>query len=160
MRAPRPSKASATESDIGTGVHSPAGARGELAVCSAAERATQPRDERVYEVYESPGEVELDAHRVARSTRGESRRADSDTCTRRHAVCGFVKTGIPHVIVNGTVVVRDSKVLKGVNPGQPIRFEPEKSRFRPLTVEGWTKAFYAAPIDFGGGVPDTEPDRD
>ena len=30
-------------------------------------------------------------------------------------------TGIPYVIVNGTVVVKDSKVLKGVYPGQPIR---------------------------------------
>ena len=30
-------------------------------------------------------------------------------------------TGIPYVIVNGTVVVKDSKVLKDVYPGQPIR---------------------------------------
>ena len=30
-------------------------------------------------------------------------------------------TGIPHVIVNGTVVVKDGEVLKGVCPGQPIR---------------------------------------
>ncbi len=30
-------------------------------------------------------------------------------------------TGIPHVIVNGTIVVKDSKVLEGVYPGQPIR---------------------------------------
>jgi N-acyl-D-glutamate deacylase len=30
-------------------------------------------------------------------------------------------TGIPHVVVNGTVVVKDSNVLKGVTPGQPIR---------------------------------------
>ncbi|PQP33323.1 hydrolase, partial [Desulfobacteraceae bacterium SEEP-SAG9] len=30
-------------------------------------------------------------------------------------------TGIPYVIVNGTIVVKNSKVLKGVNPGQPIR---------------------------------------
>ena len=30
-------------------------------------------------------------------------------------------TGIPYVIVNGTVVVKDSKVLKGVFPGKPIR---------------------------------------
>ncbi len=30
-------------------------------------------------------------------------------------------TGIPYVIVNGTVVVKDSKVLKGVYPGKPIR---------------------------------------
>ncbi|MEV8469035.1 amidohydrolase family protein [Fluviibacterium sp. DFM31] len=32
-------------------------------------------------------------------------------------------TGIPYVIVNGTVVVRDSEVLKDVYPGQPIRNE-------------------------------------
>ena len=30
-------------------------------------------------------------------------------------------TGIPHVIVNGTIVVKDSEVLKDVFPGQPIR---------------------------------------
>lgn len=30
-------------------------------------------------------------------------------------------TGIPYVVVNGTIVVKDSKVLKDVNPGQPIR---------------------------------------
>ena len=30
-------------------------------------------------------------------------------------------TGIPYVVVNGTVVVEDSKVLKGVYPGQAIR---------------------------------------
>jgi hypothetical protein len=30
-------------------------------------------------------------------------------------------TGIPYVIVNGTVVVKDSEVLKDVYPGQPIR---------------------------------------
>jgi N-acyl-D-glutamate deacylase len=30
-------------------------------------------------------------------------------------------TGIPYVIVNGTIVVKDSRVLKDVNPGRPIR---------------------------------------
>jgi N-acyl-D-aspartate/D-glutamate deacylase len=30
-------------------------------------------------------------------------------------------TGIPYVVVNGTIVVKDSKVLKGVYPGRPIR---------------------------------------
>lgn len=30
-------------------------------------------------------------------------------------------TGIPYVVVNGTVVVKDSTVLKGVYPGRPIR---------------------------------------
>lgn len=30
-------------------------------------------------------------------------------------------TGIPYVLVNGTLVVRDSKVLEGVYPGKPIK---------------------------------------
>ena len=63
-------------------------------------------------------------------------------------------TGIIDVIVNGTLVMKDQEPLKGVNPGQPIRFEPVESRFEPLTMEGWTQTFYAAPVDFGGGVPD------
>ena len=67
-------------------------------------------------------------------------------------------TGIPYVVVNGTIVVKDSKVLKGVNPGQPIRFERQaKGRFEPLTVEKWEKTFYASPVDFGGGVPGLQP---
>ena len=65
--------------------------------------------------------------------------------------------GIPYVVVNGTIVVKDAKVLKGVNPGQPIRYEPEKSRFEPITIENWAQTFYAAPMDFGGGVPGHQP---
>ena len=34
---------------------------------------------------------------------------------------GLPSTGIPFVVVNGTMVVKDSKVLKDVFPGQPIR---------------------------------------
>jgi N-acyl-D-aspartate/D-glutamate deacylase len=34
---------------------------------------------------------------------------------------GLPSTGIPYVVVNGTIVVKDSKVLKGVFPGKPIR---------------------------------------
>ena len=48
---------------------------------------------------------------------------------------------------------KDQEPLKGVHPGQPIRFEPVESRFEPLTTEGWTQTFYAASMDFGGGVP-------
>ena len=63
-------------------------------------------------------------------------------------------TGIPYVIVNGTIVVKNSKVLKGVNPGQPIRFKPvAESLFEELTVDSWTKAYMVAPIEFGGTVP-------
>ena len=68
-------------------------------------------------------------------------------------------TGIPFVVVNGMIVVKDSKVLKGVNPGQPIRYEPVKSRFEPLTLEGWHNTYYASPVDFGGGVPGSQPTR-
>lgn len=66
-------------------------------------------------------------------------------------------TGIPFVVVNGEVVVKDSEVLKGVNPGQPIRFEPVESRADTLRVDTWTKQFYSAPVDFGGGVPGYQP---
>lgn len=34
---------------------------------------------------------------------------------------GLPSTGIPYVVVNGTVIVKDSKVLKDVYPGKPIR---------------------------------------
>jgi cytosine/adenosine deaminase-related metal-dependent hydrolase len=68
-------------------------------------------------------------------------------------------TGIPHVIVNGIIVMKDSKPIKRFDAGQPIRFEvQEKGRFEPLTEEGWAKTFYASPVDFGGGVPGSQPD--
>ena len=34
---------------------------------------------------------------------------------------GLPSTGIPYVVVNGTIVVKDSKVLKGVYPGKAVR---------------------------------------
>jgi len=45
----------------------------------------------------------------------------TDNATFDQGKNSLPSTGIPHVIVNGTVVVKDSKVLKGVYPGQPIR---------------------------------------
>jgi len=62
-------------------------------------------------------------------------------------------TGILHVLVNGVIVMKDQEPLKGVNPGQPIRFEPVKSKFKPLSEKDWQQTFYASPIDFGGGIP-------
>ena len=60
-------------------------------------------------------------------------------------------TGIPYVIVNGTIVVKDSEVLKGVNPGQAIRFPVEANgRFEPLSREGWVDKNLVAPIGFYG----------
>ena len=51
-------------------------------------------------------------------------------------------TGIPHVLVNGTVVVRDSRVLPNVYPGRPIRFPVEKKgRHEHLSGEAWRKEY-------------------
>jgi len=59
---------------------------------------------------------------------------------------GLPSTGIPYVIVNGTIVVKDSKVLKDVNPGQPIRYPVEKQgRFEPVEVKGWIET-HAVPL--------------
>jgi len=60
-------------------------------------------------------------------------------------------TGIPYVIVNGTLVVKESKVLEDVQPGQPIRFPvEEESRFEPLSLGDWKNEFLVAPVGFGG----------
>ncbi|MBQ4891778.1 amidohydrolase family protein [Shewanella sp. MMG014] len=62
-------------------------------------------------------------------------------------------TGIPFVIVNGTIVVKDSKVLKGVNPGQPIRFPIEdKGRFEPLSIENWKNDYLVGDEFLQGGL--------
>lgn len=51
---------------------------------------------------------------------------------------GLPSSGIPYVLVHGTVVVKDSQVLKDVFAGQPIRFPvQEKGRFVPITEENW-----------------------
>jgi N-acyl-D-aspartate/D-glutamate deacylase len=39
---------------------------------------------------------------------------------------GLPSTGIAFVVVNGTIVVKDSKVLKDVFPGQPIRLPVQR----------------------------------
>ena len=50
---------------------------------------------------------------------------------------GIPTTGIPYVLVNGTIVVKDSEVLP-VKPGQEVRFPVEsKGRFEPIAVDGW-----------------------
>ena len=60
-------------------------------------------------------------------------------------------TGIPYVLVNGVIVVKDSEVLKNVNPGQAIRFPVEDSpKFEPLQLDSWEKEFLTSPVGFGG----------
>jgi len=67
-------------------------------------------------------------------------------------------TGIPFVIVNGIVVMKDSEPLPRFDAGQAIRFEPrEEGEFEPLSIESWSETFYVSPVDFGGGVPGSQP---
>lgn len=50
---------------------------------------------------------------------------------------GLPPVGMPYVIVNGTIVVKNSKVLD-VKPGQSIRFPVEaKGRFQPVEINKW-----------------------
>jgi N-acyl-D-glutamate deacylase len=54
---------------------------------------------------------------------------------------GTPTTGIPYVVVNGTIVVKESQVLP-VKPGQQIRYPVEpKGRFKPITREGWLNEY-------------------
>ena len=32
-------------------------------------------------------------------------------------------------------------------------------KFEPLTIDKWQKSFYASPIDFGGGIPGSQPNN-
>lgn len=58
-------------------------------------------------------------------------------------------TGFPYVIINGTLVVQDSEVLKDVFPGQPIRFPVEEAgRFEPLDPDKWESRFLVSPAGF------------
>ena len=61
---------------------------------------------------------------------------------------GLPSTGIPYVIVNGTIVVNKSKVLKDVKPGQPIRYPvEEKGRFVAVDKNRWISEKTIIPID-------------
>ncbi len=65
----------------------------------------------------------------------------TDNSTYKMGEQGKPTTGIPYVVVNGWLVVMDSKFQKGVWAGQSIRFPvEEKPRFEPITVETWTNS--------------------
>jgi len=57
----------------------------------------------------------------------------------KRGTAGLPTTGIPCVVVNGQIVVRDSKVQR-VPAGRPIRFPvEEKGRFVPVSGKQWLK---------------------
>jgi N-acyl-D-aspartate/D-glutamate deacylase len=76
----------------------------------------------------------------------------TENATYKAGSNGLPSTGIPYVLVYGTVVVRDSKVLEGVTPGQPIRFPVEdEGRHVPATREAWLEKHTIDDCAFAGG---------
>ena len=65
----------------------------------------------------------------------------TDNATYRIREQGLPSTGIPYVIINGTIVVNDSQVQE-VYPGEAIRFPAEEEgRFVPLTEKEFLLQF-------------------
>lgn len=61
-------------------------------------------------------------------------------------------TGIPYVIVSGSVVVENERVLADIFPGQAIRFPIEtEGRFAPLAEDAWRKEFLNFDSHLGAG---------
>jgi len=70
----------------------------------------------------------------------------TDNSTMKKGEQGLPSTGLPYVIVNGTIVVKDSKVLP-VKPGKPIRFPvEEKGRFKAVNITEWLDN-YTIPVE-------------
>lgn len=70
-----------------------------------------------------------------------------DNSTYKAGEQGFPTTGIPYVIVNGKIVINDSKFQK-VWAGQPIRYQIEsKGRHTPAKTKQWLKVHT---LDTGG----------
>ncbi|WP_271711550.1 amidohydrolase family protein [Marinigracilibium pacificum] len=69
----------------------------------------------------------------------------TDNATYEHGT--VPTTGIPYVIINGTIIVKDSKVLPNVYPGQPIRFEVTESKYEEVSPELWRAEYLTPPTE-------------
>ena len=77
----------------------------------------------------------------------------TDNATYMLGSNGLPSTGIPYVLVNGTVMVRDSKVIDGVYPGQPIRYPmKEKGRWVPLEKKSYLENLVRPDQPFDDGI--------
>ncbi|TWT60940.1 amidohydrolase family protein [Rubinisphaera italica] len=77
-----------------------------------------------------------------------------DNATYKAGEQGLPTTGIPYVVVNGNMVVKDSKFQK-VWAGEPIRYPVEtQGRFTPASKKQWLKSHT---IDSGGIKPNVKP---
>jgi len=72
----------------------------------------------------------------------------TEHATFKNGTSGLPSTGIPYVLVNGVIVVKDSEVEKDVYPGQSIRFPvEEKGRFEPVGSDVWSGAYEMPPTE-------------
>jgi N-acyl-D-aspartate/D-glutamate deacylase len=77
----------------------------------------------------------------------------TDNATYKIGNNGAPSTGIPYVLVNGVVVVRDSKVVEGVFPGQPIRYPVEaEGRWVPLEKEPYLENLLRPDLPIDDGI--------
>jgi len=79
----------------------------------------------------------------------------TDHATYKFGEHGLPSSGIPYVIVNGQLVVKESKFQK-VWAGQPIRFPiRETGQFKPVTEKDWVQNFSISTItiDDSGAKP-------
>jgi len=81
----------------------------------------------------------------------------SEKATYKVGTQGLPSVGIPWVLVNGAVVVKESRVLKEARPGQPLRFPVEDTgRFEPATRKMWLDTHT---IDSSGVAPAVSNDQ-
>ena len=77
----------------------------------------------------------------------------TDNATYKIGSNGLPSTGIPYVLVNGTIVVNKSKVVEGVFPGQQIRYPVEKKgRWAPLEKKSYLKNLLKPDQIFDDGI--------
>jgi len=66
---------------------------------------------------------------------------------------GLPSTGIPYVLVNGVVVLRDSEIVEGVYPGLAIRYPVEdEGRWVPLEKKSYLEDLLKPDLPFDDGI--------
>ena len=77
----------------------------------------------------------------------------TDNATYTIGSNGLPSTGIPYVLVNGVVMVRDSVVVEGKFPGQAIRYPvQETGRWEPLEKKSYLDNLLSNDLPFDDGI--------
>ena len=77
----------------------------------------------------------------------------TDNATYKLGSNGLPSTGIPYVLVNGVVVVGDSRIVDDVFPGQAIRYPVEaEGRWQPLEKKSYLENLLRADLPIDDGI--------